>query len=178
MAQQRLRRDDDQRLAHLADRLAAQQVEDLRRGGRHADLPVVLGGHVHEALGTGESARTLALVAVRQHHHQTRQTAPLGLAGADELVDHDLGAVHEVAELGFPDDELIGFGRRVAVFERQHGLLGQHRVEAAGSRPGRPGCVERLVAALVPALALLVVQTAWRWKKVPRPTSSPERRTP
>jgi hypothetical protein len=36
--------------------------------------------------------------------------------------------------------------------------------------------LQRPVGALVPLLAVLVVQAAWRWKKVPRPTSSPETR--
>jgi hypothetical protein len=46
-----------------------------------------------------------------QQHHQTAHTAPLLLAGADELVDNDLRAVGEVAELRFPD----GQGARSAV---------------------------------------------------------------
>jgi hypothetical protein len=57
------------------------------------------------------------------------RTAPLHFAGADELVDHHLGAVGEVAELGFPDGQGVRFGGRVAVFEGQHGLFGQHRVD-------------------------------------------------
>ncbi len=44
---------------------------------------------------------TLPFVAVRQHHREAAGTTPLGLARGDELVDDDLGAVDEVAELGF-----------------------------------------------------------------------------
>jgi hypothetical protein len=39
---------------------------------------------------------------VRQQHHETAHLAPLLLAGGDELVDHDLRAVGEIAELRFP----------------------------------------------------------------------------
>jgi hypothetical protein len=45
---------------------------------------------------------------VRQQHHQTAHPAPLLLAGADELVDHHLRAVGEVAELRFPDGQVRG----------------------------------------------------------------------
>ena len=45
--------------------------------------------------------------------------------GGDELVDDDLGAVDEVAELGFPDAEHVGVVERVAVVEAEHGGLGE-----------------------------------------------------
>ena len=57
-----------------------------------------------------ECSGALTFVAVRQHHDQAALTAPFGLAGADELVHHHLGAVGEVAELGFPDHQLVGLG--------------------------------------------------------------------
>ena len=71
---------------------------------------------------------------------------------ADELVDHHLRAVGEIAELGFPDDELVRFRRGVAVLETEHRLFGQHRVDdfetrlvllrcaAAGCSSQRPTC--------------------------------------
>ena len=103
VAQQALRRHHDQRLAERAQHLAAQQVEDLRRRGRHADLDVVLGAQLQEALEARRGVlRPLALVAVRQQHHQPAEPAPLGLGRGDELVDDHLGAVGEVAELAPP----------------------------------------------------------------------------
>jgi hypothetical protein len=45
---------------------------------------------------------------VRQHHRETAQPPPLDFAGRDELVDHDLRTVGEVAELRFPDDQPFG----------------------------------------------------------------------
>lgn len=69
-----------------------------------------------------------AFIAVRQQHHRATHTAPFLLAGADELVDNDLRAVGEVAELRFPDGQRARFRCRVAVFERQHRFFGQHGV--------------------------------------------------
>ena len=111
-------RHDDQR-ALLGDaRLAAQQVEVLRRRRqvRHAD--VALGGELQEALEAGAGVlRARALVAVRQQQRQARGLAPLGQAGDDELVDDHLRAVDEVAELRLPEDERLGRLGRVAVLE-------------------------------------------------------------
>ena len=46
--------------------------------------------------------RPLALVAMRQQADETRHAEPLLFAARDELVEHDLGAVGEVAELRLP----------------------------------------------------------------------------
>ena len=46
--------------------------------------------------------RTLAFVAVRQQQHESAQAIPLRFAGTDELIDDDLRAVGEIAELAFP----------------------------------------------------------------------------
>ena len=50
VAQQALRRHDDQRLAQRADHLPAKHMEHLGRRRRHADLHVVLGGELQETL--------------------------------------------------------------------------------------------------------------------------------
>ena len=54
----------------------------------------------------GRVVGPLPLMAVRQQQHHGRQLAPLGLAGADELVDDRLRAVDEVAELALPQHQL------------------------------------------------------------------------
>ena len=54
--------------------------------------------------------------------------APLHFARGDELVDHHLRAVGEVAELGFPDHQGVGI-RGVAVFKAQHRLFRQDGVD-------------------------------------------------
>ena len=59
----------------------------------------------------------LPFVAVRQEHRQAALAAPLGLTGADELVDHDLSAVGKVAELSFPNRQALRRRAGIAVFK-------------------------------------------------------------
>ena len=75
-----------------------------------------------------ECSGPVALVPVRQQQRQARGLVPLRAAGDDELVDHDLGAVHEVAELRLPEDERVGRRDRVAVLEAERRVLGERRV--------------------------------------------------
>src|SRR5690606_5802256 len=80
--QQRLGREDDERLADEPDHLLPQQVEDLRRRGRLADLHVVLGAQLQEAFRPSRGVlRALPLVAVRQHQRKAGHPPPLRLAG-------------------------------------------------------------------------------------------------
>ena len=129
MAQHALRGEDDQRLAPMAQGLAAQQVEILRGVGGLRDLDVVFRGELEVALDAGAGVfRALAFVAVRQQHDQAGEQVPLGFAGGDELVDDGLRAVGEVAELGFPEDQRFGIVAAVAVFEAEHAGFGEHGV--------------------------------------------------
>ena len=112
-----------------AQDLPADHVIHLRGRRRHAHLHVVLGAELQEALeARGGMLRALAFVTVRQEQREPAQAAPLRFARADELVDDDLRAVHEVAELAFPDDERGRVGGRISVFEAEHGFFGKHRV--------------------------------------------------
>ena len=52
--------------------------------------------------------RPLAFVAVRQQQHESGEQVPLVFASDDELVDDDLRAVGEVAELRFPRTSVSG----------------------------------------------------------------------
>jgi hypothetical protein len=82
VAQQALGRHDHQRLAEGALHLAAQGVEVLRRGGQVADLDVVLGAELQEALEVGAGVLgPLALVAVRQQQDEAADALPLGFGG-------------------------------------------------------------------------------------------------
>ena len=54
--------------------------------------------------------------------------SPLVFAGGDELVDDDLRAVGEVAELRFPEHERLGKVAAVAVLEAEHGGFGKRGV--------------------------------------------------
>ena len=111
VTQQRLGGHDDQRLAELAVQLAAQHVVVAGRGGAVDHLDVVLAAELQEAFRTRRGVLgPLALVAMGQQHDQARHAQPLGFARDDELVDDDLGAVGEVAELRLPEHQRARFG--------------------------------------------------------------------
>ena len=83
MAQQRLRRHHDERLARVVLHLPAQRVEVLRGRRRIDHLHVPLGAQRQEALeARGRVLRSLSFVAVRQEHHQAAVLSPL-LLGAE-----------------------------------------------------------------------------------------------
>ena len=87
---------------------------------RMRDRHVVLGAQLQVALDAGRGVvRALALVAVRQQQHDAGALPPLLLGAGDELVDDDLGAVGEVAELGLPEHQRIRALHRVAVLEAE-----------------------------------------------------------
>ena len=101
--------------------------------------------------------RTLAFVAVWQHQRDAVDTAPLDFTGGNELVDHDLGTVGEIAKLGFPDHQGAGVVRRIAVFETEHGFFGQQRVDHDKRGLTFGDVLQRHIGAGVPLLALLVM---------------------
>ena len=77
MAEQALRRHHDKRAHPGPERLAAEQVEVLRRRGAVGHPDVVLRGELEEALEPrARMLRSLALVAVRQQQHQPRAPRP------------------------------------------------------------------------------------------------------
>ena len=92
-------------LRELAQHLPAQHVEHLRRRRRHARPACCSRAHScrKRSRRAERVLRALAFVAVRQEQREAAEPAPLRLARGDELVDHDLRAVGEVAELRFPD---------------------------------------------------------------------------
>ncbi len=129
VTQQRFWRHDDQRATHSAQRLTTQHVVHLRRGGRHAHLHVLLGAQLQVTLQTGGGVlRSLPFVTVRQQHHQSAHPAPFLFAGRDELINHHLRTVGEVAELRFPDGQGARLCGGIAVFKRQHRFFRQHGV--------------------------------------------------
>src|SRR5271170_2589436 len=129
MAQHALGSEYDQRLAPVAQGLAAQQVKILRGVTRLRDLDIVFRGELDESFDSRAGVfRSLALVAVGQEHHDAGEQVPLGFAGADELVNDGLGNVDEVAELGFPQYERFGIVAAVAVFEAEDSGFGKCRV--------------------------------------------------
>ena len=63
-----------------------------------------------------------------QEHDEARGLAPFVFCGNQEVVDDDLRAVHEVAELGFPHDKGVFVDNGVAVLETKHSELRKKRV--------------------------------------------------
>ena len=73
--------------------------------------------------------RPLPFVTVREQHDEAVGAQPFRLARRDKLVDHDLRAVGEIAELRFPHHQRLGVGEGVAIFEAKHAIFGERRVE-------------------------------------------------
>ena len=92
--------------------------------------------------------RPLAFIAVRQQADEARHAQPLALARRDELVEHHLRAIGEIAELGLPQHQRIGLGERIAVFEAEHGLFGEHRIDDLEAGLAVADVVQRHVARL------------------------------
>ena len=127
--QQRLGRHHDQGLAEIAQQLPPQDVEIIGRRGAVGDLDIVLGAELQIALEPRRAMlRPLPFVAVRQQHHEPAGAQPLGLARRDELVDDDLRAVAEIAELRLPQHERARVGDRIAIFEAEHAEFGERAV--------------------------------------------------
>src|SRR5690606_23783684 len=94
-----------------------------------ADDHVVFGAELEEALQAGRRVLgALAFVAVRQEQYETAALAPLLLGRRQELVEDDLCAVGEVAELRLPEYERRRIGHRVPVLEGADGVLGEQAV--------------------------------------------------
>src|SRR5262249_40147081 len=89
--------------------------------------------------------RPLPLVAVRQEEHDAAAALPLRLGARDELVDDDLRAVREVAELRLPEDELLRVGQAEAELEAEDGVLGEHAVQDEHVALLRTDAVQRRV---------------------------------
>ena len=116
-------------------------MEVLRGRGRDADSHVVFRAEGQEALHPRARVfRPLAFEAVRQEHDQIAGLMPLGFGTGDEVIDDDLRAVGEIAELGFPCDQCERVGDAVAELESEHGGLRKRAVEHLETGPGPGGC--------------------------------------
>src|SRR5690606_11700051 len=100
----------------------------------------------------------LTFVAMGKHEGQTALAAPLGFARRNELVDDNLCAIDEIAELGFPDGKRVGFCCSVTIFKRQDRLFGQYRVDNGKRRLLFGHILQGNIGTVVPAVTLLVVQ--------------------
>ncbi len=130
LAEQRLGREDDERFAEAAQHLPAQDVEIIGRRRAVGDLDIALGAELQEALDARRAMlRSLAFIAVGQQQHEAVGAQPFALGRGDILVDDDLGAIGEVAELRFPHHQGLGVGHGIAIFEAEHAIFGQRAVE-------------------------------------------------
>src|SRR5215208_1229010 len=131
MPQQALGCKDEQRerISLEQRRLTPQDVEVLG-GGRAVDQTQVdIRGGFEKPLGTGVGMlRSLPLVAMRQEEYQRGCQAPFGSTGSNELIEHDLRAVDEVAVLRFPDHQTLRFLHVVTKLEPDCRVLGKGAV--------------------------------------------------
>src|SRR5207253_10372025 len=86
--------------------LAPEQVEVLRRGRAVGDADVDVGGELEKTLGPGAGViGPLPFMAVWQQQHERRLGSPLAARRDQELVDHHLRTIDEIAVLRFPDQD-------------------------------------------------------------------------
>mmetsp|Transcript_9479 Transcript_9479/g.27033 ORF Transcript_9479/g.27033 Transcript_9479/m.27033 type:complete len:300 (-) Transcript_9479:2315-3214(-) len=155
VAKQILGRNHDERLAELAMDLTSQTVKVVGRGRAVHNLPVVVldlhalvVGHLGDEMGIlinllQESFQAaagvlgaLSVVSMREQHHQTRLSQPLVFSAGNELIDDGLGAIDEVTELRFPQNESVRVFQTVPRLESQNGEFGQDGVTARESGLG------------------------------------------
>ena len=90
------------------------------------DLNVVFCAQLQEALhACRRMLGALAFVTVWQEQDQAVLLAPLVFGSNDVLVDDDLCAVGEVAELGFPHHKCFVVGVRITIFETNCCVFGK-----------------------------------------------------
>jgi len=122
--------DQRQRVDREQRRLPPQQVEELRSGRAVGEPQVDIGGHLKKALRAGAGMiGTLSFVRVRQQQHERWPQPPLATARHEELVEHRLRAVDEVAVLRFPDHEPGRFLDVVAELVADQRVLGERTVD-------------------------------------------------
>ena len=149
VAEQAFRRHHDQRLANLALDLPPQGVEVIRWRGAVRHLELSSRTFAGSAPAGRRNARGPGPHAVRQQAHEAQTSAAISLAGGNELVEDDLCSVVEVTVLRLPEDDCVGFGERIAVFEAEHRLLREHRVDDLIAALVGADVVERRVAVFV-----------------------------
>src|ERR1044071_8382745 len=94
----------------------------LRGGGDIADLDIIFGAGLEEALESRAGMlRALSLVAVREKKHDPAGPLPFRFGPGNELVDDDLVAVGEIAKLRFPKAEHVRVIERIPIVESEDG---------------------------------------------------------
>src|SRR3546814_18739068 len=102
-------------------------MEVIGRGRDVRDLDISFRAKLEIPLQTRRAMlRTLAFIAVRPQADETVAPQPLGLRRSDILVEADLSAIGEVAELRVPENEALRIGQSAPIFTSPPPLLG-HR---------------------------------------------------
>src|ERR1035438_8812030 len=105
-------------------------MEVLGRRSAVADLDIAFGAQLQEALNASAGVfRALAFETVGQQQDETAGLVPFRLGGDDELVDDDLAAVDEVAELRFPNDQRQRIRYAVAKLKAHHGVFAEQAID-------------------------------------------------
>src|SRR3546814_9650561 len=109
-----------------SDVCSSDLVEIVRRGRNIAHLDLVAGAELEEAFEARRAMLgSLPFIAVRQQQHEAVGAQTLGLTRGDELVDHALRAVGEIAALRFPQDPRFRLGHRLAIFDAEHPIFAE-----------------------------------------------------
>src|SRR5205823_12446406 len=88
----------------------------------------------------------LAFIAVRQQQDEPAHAQPFRLARTQKLVDDNLGAIGEIAELRLPQHQSGGIGEAVAIFEADHPSFGEWAVDNLERRLPGADVIDRYVA--------------------------------
>ena len=105
-------------------------MEDLSRCGRLHNLNVVLGTLRQEPFQAGAGVfRALPFVTMRQQQNQAAESFPLLFGTDDELIDDHLRDIHEVAELGFPQDQARRVIKTIAIFVAHDPDFGERAID-------------------------------------------------
>src|SRR5205823_6980969 len=120
---------DHQRTGPAMQRLAPERVEVIRRRAWIEDPDVALRGKLQEPFKPrARMFRAAALIGVGKKKGEPRRLTPFGKSRDDELVDDDLRAIREIAELRLPADQCIRCIGTVAVLEPERRILRQWAV--------------------------------------------------
>ena len=103
-----------------AEGLASQEMEILGRSGRVGHLHIPFGTQLEKPFRSRRRVLgPLSFVPMGKQKSQASSLAPFCPTRCKELVDDDLGDVHEIPELSFPQDEIRIRPDLVAVLETQ-----------------------------------------------------------
>src|ERR1700758_3324870 len=101
----------------------------LGRRRQIANLDIILCAKLQKSLKSCTGMfRALTFVSMRKEQNDAARSLPFRLRTDDKLIDHHLGAIHEIAELCFPEAEHVRIVHRISVVEPQNGSFGKHAV--------------------------------------------------